>query len=66
VRQAISIWAVINMLTIAKLCRWSINYYNNDTAHAVGQAVTDAQKAGGGLGEYYTEYDKLQNHQRTG
>ena len=44
------------MLTIAKLSRWSINYYN-DTANAVGQAVKDAQKAGGGLGEYYTEHD---------
>jgi conjugative relaxase-like TrwC/TraI family protein len=44
------------MLTIAKLSRWSINYYN-DTAKAVGRAATDAQKAGGGLGEYYTEHD---------
>jgi conjugative relaxase-like TrwC/TraI family protein len=44
------------MLTIAKLSRWSINYYN-DTAKAVGQAAADAQKAGGGLGEYYTEHD---------
>ncbi len=44
------------MLTIAKLSRWSINYYN-DTANAVGQAVKDAQRAGGGLGEYYTEHD---------
>lgn len=44
------------MLTIAKLSRWSINYYN-DTANAVGQAAKDAQKAGGGLGEYYTEHD---------
>lgn len=47
---------VIDMLTIAKLSRWSINYYN-DTANAVGQAVKDARKAGGGLGEYYTEHD---------
>jgi hypothetical protein len=44
------------VLTIAKLSRWSINCYN-DTAHAVGQAATDAKKAGGGLGEYYTEHD---------
>jgi conjugative relaxase-like TrwC/TraI family protein len=44
------------MLTIAKLSRWSINYFN-DTANAVGQAVKDARKAGGGLGEYYTEHD---------
>jgi hypothetical protein len=54
VRQAVSIRVVIDMLTIAKLSRWSINYYN-DTAKAVGQAVKDAQKAGGGLGEYYTD-----------
>lgn len=40
------------MLTIAKLSAWSINYYN-DTA----RAALDAQKAGGGLGEYYSEYD---------
>lgn len=48
--------AVIDVLTIAKLSRWSIKYYN-DTANAVGQAVKDARKAGGGLGEYYTEHD---------
>jgi conjugative relaxase-like TrwC/TraI family protein len=47
---------VIELLTIAKLSRWSINYYN-DTANVVGQAVRDARKAGGGLGEYYTEHD---------
>lgn len=47
---------VIDVLTIAKLSRWSIKYYN-DTANAVHQAVKDAQKAGGGLGEYYTEHD---------
>lgn len=40
------------MLTIAKLSAWSINYYN-DTA----RAAVDAQKASGGLGEYYTEHD---------
>lgn len=40
------------MLTIAKLSAWSINYYN-DTA----RAAVDAQKAGGGLGEYYSEHD---------
>jgi conjugative relaxase-like TrwC/TraI family protein len=44
------------MLTIAKLSRWSINYYN-DTAKAVGLAAKDPRKAGGGLGEYYTEHD---------
>ncbi|BBZ80033.1 TraA/ATP-dependent exoDNAse/relaxase [Mycolicibacterium anyangense] len=40
------------MLTIAKLSAWSINYYN-DTV----RAAADAQKASGGLGEYYTEHD---------
>jgi hypothetical protein len=45
------------MLKIAKLSRWSINYYN-DTANAVvGQAVRDARKAVGGLGEYHAEHD---------
>lgn len=44
------------MLTIAKLSRWSINYYN-DTARAAGQAARDACSAGGGLGEYYGEHD---------
>jgi conjugative relaxase-like TrwC/TraI family protein len=43
---------VIDVLTIAKLSAWSINYYN-DTA----RAALDAQKAGGGLGEYYSEHD---------
>ena len=56
VDQSISIRVVIDMLTIAKLSRWSINYYN-DTANAVDQAVKDARKAAGGLGEYYTEHD---------
>jgi len=44
------------VLTIAKLSRWSIKYYN-DTANAVGKAAADARSAGGGLGEYYTEHD---------
>ena len=44
------------MLTIAKLSRWSINYYN-DTARAAGQAARDARRANGGLGEYYSERD---------
>ncbi|KQH80821.1 AAA family ATPase [Mycobacterium gordonae] len=44
------------MLTIAKLSRWSVNYYN-DTARAAGQAAKDLQRAGGGLGEYYGEHD---------
>jgi conjugative relaxase-like TrwC/TraI family protein len=43
---------VIDMLTIAKLSAWSINYYN-DTA----RAAADAQKVSGGLGEYYSEHD---------
>jgi hypothetical protein len=48
--------AVIDMLTIAKLSRWSINYHNN-TADAIVKAAKDAQKAGGGPGENYTEHD---------
>jgi conjugative relaxase-like TrwC/TraI family protein len=44
------------VLTIAKLSRWSINYYN-DTARAAGQAAKDARRANGGLGEYYSERD---------
>ena len=47
---------VVWVLTIAKLSRWSVNYYN-DTARAVGQAARDAQSAGGGLAEYYAERD---------
>lgn len=48
-------WAY-DVLTIAKLSRWSINYYN-DAARAAGAAALDAQRAGGGLGEYYAEHD---------
>jgi conjugative relaxase-like TrwC/TraI family protein len=44
------------MLTIAKLSRWSIDYYNR-TARAAGEAAKDAQRANGGLGEYYSERD---------
>jgi hypothetical protein len=44
------------MLTIAKLSRWSIDYYNR-TARAAGGAARDAQRANGGLGEYYSEHD---------
>ncbi|MCV7213701.1 relaxase domain-containing protein [Mycobacterium crocinum] len=44
------------MLTVAKLSRWSVNYYN-DTARAVGDAIADRQKANGGLAEYYAERD---------
>ena len=42
------------MLTIAKLKRWSINYYI-DTAQAAERAAGDLARAGGGLGEYYSE-----------
>jgi conjugative relaxase-like TrwC/TraI family protein len=40
--------------TIAKLKRWSINYYI-DTAAAADHAARDLARAGGGLGEYYSE-----------
>jgi conjugative relaxase-like TrwC/TraI family protein len=40
------------VLTISRLSRWSINYYN-DTANAAQAAAMDRQSAGGGLGEYY-------------
>jgi hypothetical protein len=44
VRQAISLrLAGGRVLTIAKLSRWSINYYN-DTAKAVGQAAKDVHE----------------------
>lgn len=44
------------MLTISRLSRWSINYYN-DTARQALQAGLDRQRANGGLGEYYSEGD---------
>jgi conjugative relaxase-like TrwC/TraI family protein len=44
------------VLTISRLSRWSINYYN-DTANAAQAAAMDRQSAGGGLGEYYSERD---------
>ncbi len=44
------------MLTISKLKRWSIAYYL-DTAHSAQRATADFQRAGGGLGEYYSEHD---------
>lgn len=44
------------MLTISKLKRWSINYYI-DTARTAQTASRDAARAGGGLGEYYTEHE---------
>ncbi|MGO9651966.1 MobF family relaxase, partial [Mycobacterium sp.] len=44
------------MLTISKLKRWSINYYI-DTARAAQTASRDVARAGGGLGEYYSEHE---------
>jgi conjugative relaxase-like TrwC/TraI family protein len=44
------------VLTISRLSRWSVNYYN-DTAHRAQAAAMDRQAAGGGLGEYYSERD---------
>jgi conjugative relaxase-like TrwC/TraI family protein len=44
------------VLTISRLSRWSINYYN-DTANRARAAAIDRQAAGGGLGEYYSESD---------
>jgi conjugative relaxase-like TrwC/TraI family protein len=42
------------VLTISRLSRWSINYYN-DTARQATQAGMDRRRANGGLGEYYSE-----------
>jgi hypothetical protein len=42
------------VLTVSRLSRWSINYYN-DTARAAKQAAMDRQRANGG--EYYSESD---------
>lgn len=44
------------MLTISKLSRWSVNYYEK-TANEAQQASMDRQSAGGGLSEYYSEKD---------
>jgi conjugative relaxase-like TrwC/TraI family protein len=44
------------VLTISRLSRWSINYYN-DTAREATQAGLDRRQANGGLGEYYSESD---------
>jgi conjugative relaxase-like TrwC/TraI family protein len=44
------------VLTISRLSRWSINYYN-DTARQAAQPGLDRQRANGGLGEYYSESD---------
>jgi conjugative relaxase-like TrwC/TraI family protein len=45
---------ICGLLTISKLKRWSINYYV-DTAQSAERATKDFQRAGGGLGEYYSE-----------
>jgi hypothetical protein len=42
------------VLTISRLSRWSINYYN-DTANQAQAAAMDRQAARGGLGEYYSQ-----------
>ena len=47
---------VEKMLTISRLGRWSIAYYNR-TADAAQASSMDRQAAGGGLGEYYSEGD---------
>src|SRR6185369_808151 len=44
------------MLTISRLKRFGIAYYN-DTADQAKQAAMDRQRANGGLGEYYSEGD---------
>lgn len=44
------------MLTISRLKRFGIAYYN-DTADQVKQGAMDRQRANGGLGEYYCEGD---------
>ena len=44
------------MLTISRLGRWSIRYYN-DTADAAKQSAMNRKAASGGLGEYYSDGD---------
>src|SRR6185312_4689266 len=44
------------VLTISRLSRWSIAYYEK-TADKAKQAAMGRQAAGGGLGEYYGEGD---------
>lgn len=44
------------MLTISRLTRWSIAYYEK-TANEAQQAAMERRAAGGGLGEYYSEAD---------
>jgi hypothetical protein len=52
----LSFRTVPKVLTISRLKRWSIRYYN-DTAAIAKQAGLDRQAANGGLGEYYSEAD---------
>jgi conjugative relaxase-like TrwC/TraI family protein len=47
---------VTAVLTISRLKRFGIAYYN-DTANQATQASMDRQRANGGLGEYYSEGD---------
>jgi len=47
-------WPLV--LTISRLSRWSIAYYEK-TANEAKQASMDRVSAGGGLGEYYSEAD---------
>jgi hypothetical protein len=57
--QLVSLLSVVRwspVLTVSRLSRWSINYYN-DTAFQAAQAGLDRQRANGGLGEYYSEGD---------
>jgi hypothetical protein len=44
------------VLTVSRLSRSSINYYN-DTARDAKQAAIDRNRGNGGLGEYYSERD---------
>jgi conjugative relaxase-like TrwC/TraI family protein len=44
------------VLTISRLSRWSIAYYEK-TANEAKQSAMDRQAANGGLGEYYSESD---------
>lgn len=44
------------MLTISRLSRWSIAYYEK-TANEAKQAAMDRAAAGDGFGQYYSEGD---------
>lgn len=44
------------MLTVARLKRWGISYYNRTAQDAIDH-MKDRQKANGGLGDYYSEKD---------